>query len=462
MRMIWIAFLAAVSLDAQTPTSAPPPPKQPERSVTQLVRSGPMLGYAQLTEAAIWLQTTTSADVQIRFWNEGDPRRARLSRVIRTEKTGDHIARFILSDLEFGTRYGYEVYVDGLRLDRSDRMSFQTLPMWKHRGDPPPFRFAIGSCAYINDPPYDRPGKPYGDKMEIFSQIVATKPDFMIWLGDNVYYREGDWISERGMRARWAKDRSLPQLQALLASVHHYATWDDHDYGPNNSDRTYPLRRTALEVFRDYWANQTYGLEETPGVFSRFVWNDVEFFLLDDRYHRSPNLEDPARRQMLGPAQMEWLLESLRSSDAKFKIVVNGNQMLNPLAYDETFNDFPVEQKVLFDFLRESGVEGVVFLSGDKHHTELIRRTDIAPYPLYDLTVSPLTAGVYLSQKEAENPARVPGTIVAERNFATVDVSGPAGDRRLVIRDFDWSGKELWSHTIRASELKPPASGKND
>lgn len=417
-----------------------------------------MLGYSQLTETAIWLQTTTSADVQVRFWKEEDPRRARLSRVIRTTAGEDHIARFILSGLDFGTRYEYEVYVDGIRVHRNDRMRFQTLPMWKHRSDPPSFRIAIGSCAFINDPPYDRPGKPYGDRMEIFERIAAAKPDLMLWLGDNVYYREGDWISEEGMRSRWAKDRSLPQLQALLASVHHYATWDDHDYGPNNSDRTYPLRRTALEIFKDYWANQTYGLDDVPGVFSRFVWNDVEFFLLDDRYHRSPNLKDPMQRQMLGREQLEWLLESLRSSDARFKIVANGNQMLNPIASDETFNDFPTEQKLLFDFLRDSGVEGVLFLSGDKHHSELIRRTDIASYPLYDLTVSPLTAGVHLSEVEAGNPARVPGTVVVERNFATIDVSGPASDRRLVIRVHDWTGRELWSHTIRAAELKRPTA----
>ena len=98
----------------------------------------------------------------------------------------------------------------------------------------PDFRFVIGSCAYINDPPYDRPGEPYGGEYEIFEQIAAQRPDFMIWLGDNVYLREPDWNSEAGILYRYTHTRSLPQLQKLLRICPHYAIWDDHDFGPND------------------------------------------------------------------------------------------------------------------------------------------------------------------------------------------------------------------------------------
>lgn len=457
MRIVLLLVFSALSLFAQTPAPAPaPPPPQERASVQHLLRSGPMLGYAQITETVVWLQTKEPARVQVRYWKEGEPRSARLSNMIATSSATDHIARFVISHLEFGSRYEYEIYLNGIRYDAPHRFAFQTQPMWRHRTDPPAFRFAIGSCAYINDPPFDRPGTPYGAGMEIFRTIAAQRPDFMLWIGDNIYYREADWLSERGMRERYAQNRQLPELQPLLATTHHYATWDDHDYGPNNSDRTFPLKRESLQVFRDYWANQTYGLEEAPGVFSRFVWNDVEFFLLDDRYHRSPNnLQPPERRQMFGPEQLQWLFESLRSSNATFKIVVNGNQMMNPLDFDETLNDFPSEQKEIFEFLRSSGVTGVIFVSGDKHHTELIRRTDIAPYPVYDVTISPLTAGTWFGKEEAENPARVPNTLVVERNFAIVEVNGPAKERTLEIRTYNAAGKLLWSHTIAAVDLAP-------
>jgi alkaline phosphatase D len=337
--------------------------------------------------------------------------------------------------------------------------NFQTQPHWRWRTEPPAFRFALGSCAYINDPPFDRPETPYGSGFEIFRTIAAKKPDFMIWLGDNVYYREPDWLTETAMRYRYRQNRELPELQQLLATTHNYATWDDHDYGPNDSDRTFRLREAALRIFKDYWANAIYGEPETPGVFGRFEWADVEFFLLDDRFYRSPNaMPNPAEKEMFGERQMRWLMESLRSSDAAFKIVVAGNQMLNQLTPKESFKQFPAEQRRLLDFIRDARVEGVLFLSGDRHYTELIRLKDVGTYPLYDFTSSPLTAGNSKPYPvEQNNPDRVPGTLVTEvKTFGMIEVAGTAKERRLILRAFDSTGKELWKHEIQASELKFP------
>jgi len=421
------------------------------------LRSGPMLGYSEMTETVIWLQTKVPAKAQIRFWKTGDAKNIKNSRVIQTSEQGDHIARFVLSGLSFGTRFEYDVFLNDKKLDLGFTPTFQTQPHWRFRTDPPAFRIALGSCAYINDPPFDRPGKPYGDSFEIFTAIAAEKPDVMLWLGDNVYYREPDWLSESAMRYRYAQNRELPELKQLLASTHNYAIWDDHDYGPNDSDGTFRGKQWALKVFQDYWANATYGHDNTQGVFGRFEWGDIEFFLLDDRFHRSPNrMAASPDKKMLGDAQLKWLMESLVSSRSPFKIVASGSQMLNRVNEFEAFKNFPDEQKRLFDFIRASGVEGVVFLSGDRHHTELIKRTDIASYPLYDFTSSPLTSGGGFLKQEENNPDRVPGTWVTNgtRNFGTIDVSGPAKARKLTLRTLDKTGKELWKHEILESEVK--------
>jgi alkaline phosphatase D len=332
--------------------------------------------------------------------------------------------------------------------------------MWRFRTDPPDFRAAVGSCAYINDAPYDRPGEPYGGGYQIFRSIAAAHPDFMVWLGDDVYYREGDLGSEAGMRRRWAHDRAIPELQPLLGAVHHYAMWDDHDYGPNDSDRTFRDRETSLRIFRDYWANPTYGTPEAPGVYTRFSWGDVELFLLDDRSFRAPD-DMPAgpEKRMFGAAQMRWLEESLVGSEATFKIVAGGSQLWNPMTLFEAFGKYPDEQRELIEFLRRTKVPGVVFLSGDRHFTELLVRREPGLYPLYELTSSPLTSGpAEIRDAEKANPARVPGTLVTGvRNFSLIEVSGKPGERVLTLRTLDADGKELWKHDIRESELKPPA-----
>jgi len=424
------------------------------------LRSGPMLGPSEPTATTVWLQTRLPVRAQLRFWPQGKPASARVSEEVATTAEGDLIARFRLDGLQFGTRYDYELYLDGFRVERAYPLSFETQPMWRWRTDPPEppsFRAAVGSCAYINDPPYDRPDPPYGGDYQIFQSIAAARPDFMVWLGDDIYYREGDWTTEAGMRRRWAHDRALPEMQPLLGAVHHYAMWDDHDYGSNDSDRTFRSRETSLRVFRDYWLNPSYGTAETPGVFTRFTWGDVEFFLLDDRYYRAPD-EWPAGpdKRMFGEAQMRWLEESLVGSEATFKIVAGGSQMLNPLALFEAMGKYPAEQKELLDFLRRTKIPGIVFLSGDRHFTELLVRREPGLYPLYELTSSPLTSGPAKPRdEEKNNPARIPGTwVVGVRNFSLLEVSGKSGDRVLTLRTLDANGKELWRHEIREAELK--------
>ncbi|HRF59811.1 MAG TPA: alkaline phosphatase D family protein [Fimbriimonadaceae bacterium] len=423
-----------------------------------LLSSGPMLGYAEMTEVAIWVQTTEDARVQLSYWPKPNPLAARKTQVIVTKGATDHIARFVVSDLDFGTRYVYRLSINGIDVTRPYPLEFQTQPHWRFRGEPPSFKIAFGSCAYMNEPKFDRPGTPYGGDPEIMTSIAAKRPDLMLWLGDNIYYREPDWLTEAAMRYRWRTDRRLPELQPLLATANHYAIWDDHDFGPNDSDRSFRLRGAALKVFEDYWPSVVRGTPETAGCFFRFEWGDVEFFMLDDRYWRTPNrYPDGPDKVMFGKAQLQWLKDSLVDSDATFKIVCNGNQMTNPMMFFEAFGRFPGEQKELFDFIAQAGISGVLFLTGDRHATELLKvQWPGVKYPWYEYTSSPLMSGGGRNDREENNPARVPGTWVTRlRNFGTVDVSGPRGDRKLVLQAFDKDGKRLWIHAIRQSEIVP-------
>ncbi len=421
--------------------------------------SGPMLGYSELTETVVWLQTRRPARVQVRYWERNTPSHAHLSHEIRTTPAGDHIARFTLADLAFGTTYNYEIFIDGERIERPYEMTFRTQPMWRHRTDPPDFKVAFGSCAYISDPPFDKKDAPVSGNPWVFPVISDQNPDLMLWLGDNCYYREADWLTEAGMRYRYAHTRAHPVLQPLWAKTHHYATWDDHDYGPNDSDRVFRGREATFKVFKDYWANPSYGTDETPGVFGRFEWGDIEFFMLDDRYHRTPNAfpDKSPEKTMFGEGQFRWLTESLRASEAPFKIIANGNQMLNDANTFEGLNRFQTEQKRLLDFIRDEAIPGVVFISGDRHFSEIIRKDVPGLYPLYDYTSSSLASGLPKPDKELDNPQRVPGTLVfGKHNFGLLEFSGPRKDRVMTMRCLDADGKERFRHVVKASDLTFP------
>lgn len=422
-------------------------------SQASLLQSGPMVGYSEMREVLLWVQTTESALVKFVYWETGAPEIKYSTDEVETSKTNAFTAKLVADQVQPGKHYNYELYLNDQKVDRPYPLKFQTKKLWQWREEPPPFKIAVGSCAYVNDAPYDRPGEPYGGDYEIFTKIYELQPDAMLWLGDNVYLREPDWNTRTGIVYRYTHTRSLPELQPLLGSVHHYAIWDDHEYGPDNTDRSFWNKKTTLEIFELFWGNPSFGIDGLSGTTTTFEWADVQFFLLDNRYHRTPDTRKTGDRTILGEQQFEWLIDALVKSQATFKLIVIGGQVLNPVAHYENYTIFAAERERLLRTIEMEGVTGIVFLSGDRHFTELSMLRRDGSYPLYELTVSPLTAGPSKGVDEP-NYLRVDGTFVGERNFAIIEVSGPRSARTMMISVYNKDGKKLWTHELKSVELR--------
>jgi alkaline phosphatase D len=194
-----------------------------------------------------------------------------------------------------------------------------------------------------------------------------------------------------------------------------------------------------------------------PGAFGWARYGDVDFFLLDDRYYRHPNnYPDVPEKSMFGAAQFEWLKQALLASKARLKIVAGGSQFWNRASRFEGLHQFPQEQKRLADWLVERRIDGVMFLSGDRHFGELLRIERPGAYPLYEYTSSPLTSRAVANpvRGERENPDIVPGTFQNRRQFGMIRVSGPANDRRVTLEAYGSDGELLWRHVLPVNELR--------
>ena len=319
--------------------------------------------------------------------------------------------------------------------------------------------FITGSCAF----------KEFGAKSilkfgspKIFTKMASEPTDFMLWLGDNVYYLNGEWNSVNRMMKKQIRMRLMPEIQSLLASMPQYSIWDDHDYGPNNSNGSFTNKNAALSVSELFWGNPGHKTgatqadgEETVGNFGKFSRGEVDFFLLDCRYYRGEeNAEDAF---MLGPDQLEWLKEALRTSTATFKIVVSGSQVINELNPGETWAHFPKEREAFFSFLRDEKINGVLFITGDRHFTEMQKRERPGLYPLYDFTCSPMTS--FLNPKgghepESGNPERIPNTFVKVHNYGVLTFSGSGPESSVTIRVKDKEGIVLWEERVEARDLR--------
>jgi alkaline phosphatase D len=107
-----------------------------------------------------------------------------------------------------------------------------------------------------------------------------------------------------------------------------------------------------------------------------------------------------------------------------------------------------MERDYLLRQIEREGIKNVIFLTGDRHHTELSAMVNAAGNTVYDFTVSPLTSGAH--DTDEPNLYRVPGTMVTERNFGIMEISGPRKERQLIFKIFDVNGELLWSESIKA------------
>jgi alkaline phosphatase D len=436
-------------------------------TTTPYIVSGPMLGNVEHRSAYIWAEVSREADrVALEYWKTSDlTARKRVNYKGELTKTYNPIA-FRLEELEMNTDYDYAIYVnDVLQTLPSATPHFKTKELWEYRKSAPDFDFVIGSCLYLNDSIYDRPGKPYGKGTKILEPMTKEKADFAIWMGDNLYFREADFSSVAGMSYRYSHDRATPELQAVLSARPNFATWDDHDYGPNDSDEAFRFQAESRQLFMQYWGNPTYGRND-KGIYTSFTWSDCEFFMLDDRFFRaSDNLpamvDGKSNKDKIywGKEQLKWLKDGLASSRATFKFVINGGQFTNPFDERESAVAFPDDQQELMQFLETQRINGVVFMSGDRHFSEVLtyKLDNSKAYTMYEITNSSLGASTYANMKDPElsNPARVKGSLInQENNYGVLHITGEKNNRVLGYDVKNNEGKVLYQFSILEKDLK--------
>ncbi|MBI2423014.1 MAG: alkaline phosphatase family protein [Candidatus Hydrogenedentes bacterium] len=346
--------------------------------------AGPMIGHVTESTALVWFYQNNGVDV----WGEAFQSGHRLQG-IRDGLT----LRF--ADLQPDQPLRVQIHVgdrDGAW--ETEELLFRTAPVPTETGK---LRLAFGSCSKDSLHPY----------VPVMEAMAFEQPDLALFVGDNSYFvvgdgnwstsgPKGDWNSSEQMLARHLRTRTNPYFQRLFRSVPGYGIWDDHDYGPNNTDRTFPMKDAALDVFKYVWANPGYGTPETPGIFSTFRRGPAQIFLMDDRYHKWVKTEEhpevsSSEATIWGEGQFAWLLDELKRSKAPVKIIANGTQVISNDGRGEGHaNEAPEELGKLLAFLRENRIGGVIFLSGDRHFTEVCRLQQEGGPDLLEFTSSPI------------------------------------------------------------------------
>lgn len=237
-------------------------------------------------------------------------------------------------------------------------------------------KIAFGSCVKSSSSP-------------IWLSILGKDPDLFLLLGDTVYQSTAHYGKVRKIRELYQQTYSSPEFRKLKSAVPIYAIWDDHDFGPNNSDSSFLGSRASLKAFKKHWTNpeQPAGLEGS--IAFELDLGSVLILMTDNRSYRK-NLGTSVSGQMFGDSQLKWLESRLRSSNARIIVLGSGTQLLAPRSSSESFADFPMEKIRLLKAIQASS-STVVLLSGDAHFAE-IAGNSLDGKDLVEITSSPLTA----------------------------------------------------------------------
>ena len=388
-------------------------------SFAQYITHGPVMGGVTDNSIRFYLRTdsvrnfTIELDTSLSFSSPNsynNSTQLNLDKSVITDITG------LMAD----TKYYYRVRF-GSQIDTVKTGYFRTFPT---EGQPAHFTFVAGSCQETAN-------------MKVYDVMPTYDPLFMIHMGDFTYpsyqlpnsYPSDYSMVELSYQRRYEelvmKDKLLPYVPLV------YMPDDDDNWGisrryhisagytgstgsVNNffvTDTISQLERdNCLRGYRSFFPGYT-TVDTTEGHYHSFKVGNSEFFVIDARSMADPLFnafrldtasnnwvfDPPAGHSIIGQNQMNWLLNGLSNSTAKWKFIVSGvpiNPKINflievglfaqqfiftisgqngsgfrlAISFAGYWAGFPEDIQLLKNHIQNNNIEGVLFISGDTHH----------------------------------------------------------------------------------------------
>ena len=312
----------------------------------------------------------------------------------------DHIIKTKVSGLKSGTRYYYRLVYGSSRPDAVEgrTCTFRTLG-GKDEVRKVSFAVVTGmNYFFFKEGAYNRGGGYKGDDKHLgypsLASILKLKPDFFVGTGDTVYFdhpaasSKGDrytglaWsdraTTETEMRRKYHEQFIQPRFADLFAEAATYWEVDDHEYRYNDCDNTGD-KEPSVAMGRRNFREQLPVVDPkdpdalTYGTFR--VNRHLQIWLVEGREFRSPNkMADGPKKSIWGETQKQWLKDTLKASDATFKILISPTPMVGPDGDRKTDNHantggFRHEGDEFFDWLKANGFlrKNFYICCGDRH-----------------------------------------------------------------------------------------------
>lgn len=355
----------------------------------------------------------------------------------------------------------------------------------------------------------------------------ALSFDFAILNGDTVYldkqgsgYRSRPEHQPRGMRARYFDNYLLPLAQEFFRQFPAYFLKDDHDWRFNDADPVFSAQTSPPRFYRQigkYYRGppgpllgkkifeEMHPVERGPQTapYRTFRWGrGLQVWLLESRECRYPNGRElerykleglsapqegrydghlyypdycgaPSVEEGWGQKQFSWLMESLKSSDAYFKIIVSPTPVLGPgqdiypelslrpvrRKADNHVRRFRQELARFLEALQRERLRNVYFVSGDRHFIWHSRyQTHDQRFTLHEFGSGPFADDIValgnVFYRDEQGEAELVDSL-RQAGFVHVQVTDVATDPKLrvewyAMEDWETASVRRWAHSFEA------------
>lgn len=384
------------------------------------ISHGPISGASTATSLRLAVRLDGPAKVQFSLKAVGSSAAPVFSACALTQEAEDFAVVVDVNGLQPATEYAATPIIDDAAAP--DRAIYTRT--FAPAGTATEFSFVFGSCCRYDD---------LGSKTTCDGKTLALvetlpeKPWFFAQTGDWTY-PDYAFVKQIGkdeagnnytvypaemIKAWHRKLTDKYPIRKVLAAMPLVHVWDDHDFAENNAHKDVTGKQSdRMAAFRRYVP--CYAVDKDDGgVWQRFSAGHCDFFMVDMRSQRTDikkaiaqtkqadgtskwTFAEPPGHTMLGPVQLKWLIDGLKSSTALWKIVlfpVEINPRYDPLlqkslglgipllieAIGDSWTGYPSERKQILDLHTSGAVKNLVFLTGDAHMAAMAARDATCP-----------------------------------------------------------------------------------
>lgn len=421
------------------------------------ITHGVAVGDVTPTSAVVWARSDAAGVMYVSATPLGEEPGSDPLVSTRVDAGGDFTGRVHLRDLAPYENYRYSVWFDtGLFSawrnapapeDGDDAVRAAGAFLTAAPADfPAPVRFAFGGDIAGQNVCRDRErGFPvFRVLRERSADVPATQSkksfgyDFFIGLGDMIYadnrceavglYGNAQIASDKQpaatlteFRPHWQYLRADPDVRRFFAGTPAWMMWDDHevvnDFGPaedtgsppeySGTQRLMPAGRAAFLEWNPILQNA----DEPERIYRKLRFGKhLEIFLLDNRQYRDPRRAADTGKSMLGPAQLQWLLDGLAKSDVTHRIIATSVPLSIPTGtnaettgrdgwanYEED-TGYESELGKILSALAEQGGRPPLWITADVHFASVFEYTPFPERPAFrfhEVVTGPMHAGIF-------------------------------------------------------------------